>query len=88
LQAKALLSARDQADKMAAPLGRHVVAPVAISKVPLDSLPAYFGLGVDIGGMDRMFKRSVSGDGLRPDELLVPATIHMAVTVNLLFRMD
>ena len=91
LQTKALLSAREQADKMAAPLGRHVVAPVAISKLAFDSLPAMFGLGSDYEGMERMgrmFKRSVGAGDLRGDELLVPATIHFAVSVNVLFKMD
>jgi uncharacterized protein len=90
LTTRALASAREQAEKMTGPLGRHVVAPVAISKVPLDSLAALFGVGGDYRGleaMDRIFKRSVTAE-LRGDELLVPATIHLAMTVNVLFKME
>jgi len=35
-----------------------------------------------------MFKRSALNDELRGDELLVPATIHLALTVNVLFKME
>jgi uncharacterized protein YggE len=88
LMTKALKSAREEADKLAGPLGRRVTAAQAISRVPFDSIAGSFGLG---GGyaekIDRMFKRSV-GDDLRGDDLLVPSTIQMTVSVNVLFRMD
>jgi hypothetical protein len=38
--------------------------------------------------VDRMFKKSMSSDDLRGDELLVPATIHMSVSVNVMFKME
>ena len=37
--------------------------------------------------MDRMFKKSVSDD-IRGDDLLVPTTIHLSVSVNVLFKME
>jgi hypothetical protein len=86
LLTKALRSARDQADKLTGPLGGHVSSAVAISKAPFDSIAASLGLGGAgyAEQMARMFKRSVS-DG---DNLLVPATIQMSVSVNVLFKMN
>ena len=90
LMTKALHSARDEGDKLAIPLGCHVTAAVAVSKVPFDSIAGAFGLGAGsaMQRIDRMFKKSVSSDDLRSDELLVPATIHMSVSVNALFKME
>jgi len=90
LQTKALLSARQDAEKMATPLGRRVVAAVAVSKVQFDSIAGLFGLSdpdVMSAKLDRMFKRSVS-DEPRGDDLLVPATIHLSASVNVLFKME
>jgi len=88
LLTKALHSARDEADKLAGSVGRHVTAAVAISRVPFDSIAGSFGLG---GGyaekIDRMFKRS-TGDDLHGEDLLVPATIHVSASVNVLFKME
>jgi len=88
LLAKALHSARGEADQLAAPLGRHVNSAVAVSRVPFDSIAGSFGLGGGLAEMDRMFKRSVVDSGLHGDQLLVPATIHMSVSVNILFKVD
>jgi len=91
LLTKALHRAREEADKLAEPLGRHVIAAVAISKAPFDSLGASFGFSDSPGAMakfDRMFKRSVDPGVLRGEDLLVPATIHMSVSVNALFKME
>ena len=90
LLTKALHSARGEADKLAGPLGRHVTAAVAVSRVPFDSIAGSFGLGEGsaMEKIDRMFKKSVSADDLRGDELLVPSTIHMSVSVNVLFKME
>jgi uncharacterized protein YggE len=90
LLTKALRSARDEAGKLAEPLGRHVTAAVAVSKVPFDSIGGSFGLGEGsaMAKIDRMFKKSVGTDDLRGDELLVPSTIHMSVSVNVLFKME
>jgi uncharacterized protein YggE len=90
LLTKALHSARDEADKLAGPLGRHVTAAVAVSKVPFDAIAGSFGLGEGsaMEKIDRMFKKSVSADDLRGDELLVPSTVHMSVSVNVLFKME
>jgi uncharacterized protein DUF541 len=91
LLTKALHSARDEAEKLAGPLGRHVTAAVAVSKVPFDSIGGSFGLSDGSAAMakiDRMFKKSVGTDDLRGDELLVPSTIHMSVSVNVLFKME
>jgi len=89
LMTKALHSARDEGDKLAVPLGRHVTAAVAVSKVPFDSIAGAFGLGAGsaMERIDRMFKKSVSSDDQR-DELLVPLTIHLAVSINVLFKME
>jgi hypothetical protein len=83
-------SARDEGDKLAIPLGRHVTAAAAVSKVPLDSIAGAFGLGAGsaMERIDRMFKKSVSSDDLRSDELLVPSTIHLTVAVNVLFKRE
>src|SRR5271169_4605881 len=43
LLTKALHSARDEADKLAGPLGRHVSAAVAVSRVPFESIGGSFG---------------------------------------------
>jgi len=85
LLTKAIHSARDQADKLAEPLGRHVTVAVAVSKLPFDSIARMLGLGGESlpPGFDRMFKKSISSD-----ELLVPATIPLSVTVNVLFKME
>lgn len=90
LMTKALHSAKDEGDKLAVPLGRHVTAAVAISKVPFDSIAGSFGLGEGsaMEKIDRMFKKSVIADDLHGDELLVPATIRMSVSVNVLFKME
>jgi uncharacterized protein YggE len=88
---KALHSARDEAEKLAGPLGRHVTAAVAVSKAPFDSIGGSFGLSDGSAAMakiDRMFKKSVGTDDLRGDQLLVPSTIHMSVSVNVLFKME
>jgi uncharacterized protein YggE len=91
LLTKALRSARDEAGKLAEPLGRHVAAAVAISKVPFEGIGGSFGFGDNSAAMakiDRMFKKSVGPDDLHSDELLVPSTIHMSVSVNVLFKME
>jgi uncharacterized protein YggE len=91
LLTKALRSARDDADKLAGPLGRHVSAAVAVSKVPFDSIAASFGVGGESGAMerfDRMFKKSVGTDDLHADQLLVPSTISMSASVNVLFKIE
>jgi uncharacterized protein YggE len=91
LLAKALHSARDEADKLTGPLGRHVAAAVAISKVPFEGIGGSFGFGDNYAAMakiDRMFKKSVGPDDLHGDELLVPSSIHMSVSVNVLFKME
>jgi uncharacterized protein YggE len=83
---KAIHSAREQGDKIAQSLGRHVAAAVAASKAPFDSIASGLGLGdrpADFQAGNRMFKKSVSAD-----ELLVPSTVHMSVSVNVLFKMD
>jgi uncharacterized protein YggE len=85
LMTRALQSAKDQAEKLAAPLGRRVITAEAISRVPFDSIPDAFGLSSRgaLASADRMFKRSVA-----PDDLLVPSTIHLSVSVNVLFKTD
>jgi uncharacterized protein YggE len=85
LVTKAIRSARDQADKLVEPLGRHVIAAVAVSKVPFDSMARLLGIGGESLplGFDRMFKKSVNSA-----ELLVPSTISMSATVNVLFKME
>lgn len=86
LLTKALHSAKDQADKLAEPLGRHVMTAVAISQVPFDSIPAAFGLAggfAELERMNRMFRKSVT-----PENLLVPSTVQFAVSVNVLFKME
>jgi uncharacterized protein YggE len=91
LLTKALHSARDEAGKLAEPLGRHVAAAVAVSKVPFEAIGGTFGFGDNSAAMakiDRMFKKSVGPDDLHGDELLVPSTIHMSVSVNVLFKME
>jgi hypothetical protein len=68
-----------------------VSAAVAISKVPFESIGGSFGFADRYDAMakiDRMFKKSVGPEDLRGDELLVPSTIHMSVSVNVLFRME
>ena len=35
-----------------------------------------------------MFKRSVSTDTIEGDDLLVPAHIHMSISVNALFKVE
>jgi len=82
---KALQSARDQADKLAEPLGRHVTAAMAISKSPFESIAASFGQGgsFSIESASRMFKKSVMSDAL-----LVPSTISLSASVNVLFKME
>jgi uncharacterized protein YggE len=91
LQTKALHTARDEADKLVGPLGRHVTAAVAVSKVPFESIGGSFGFGnggAAMAQIDRMFKKSVGPDDLQGDDLLVPSTIHMSVSVNVLFKME
>jgi uncharacterized protein len=91
LQIKALKSAREEADKLVGPLARHVTAAVAVSKVPFESIGGSFGFGTNGAAMakiDRMFNKSVGPDDLQGDDLLVPTTIHMAVSVNVLFKME
>lgn len=86
LLTKALQSARDQADKLVQPLGRHVTAAVAISQSPFDSIAAALGVGGFSSSAeftDRMFKKSVAAN-----ELLVPTTIAMSERVNVLFKME
>lgn len=86
LLVKALQSARDQADKLTQPLGRRVTAAVAVSQVPFDSIAATFGQGgfASIAvSAERRFKKSVV-----PDALLVPSTISLSASVNVLFKME
>jgi uncharacterized protein YggE len=86
LLTKALHAAQEQGDRLAEPLGRHLGAAVAVSRIPFDAIAAVFGRGERFSISEagaRMFKKSVAGD-----DLLVPATIHLSVTVNVLFKMD
>jgi uncharacterized protein len=86
LLTKAIKSARAQEDKLSEPLGRHVVSATAVSKAPFDAIAASLGMGgystsSQIYG--RMFKKSVG-----PDVLLVPATIYLSESVNVLFKIE
>ena len=86
LMTKALKSARDEADKLAGPLGRHVTAATAVSKSPFSALSGPLGFGdpyAAMPGRDRMFKRTYSAN-----DLLVPLTIQLTVSVNVLFKME
>jgi uncharacterized protein len=87
LVTKALHAAREEADKLAGPLGRHVTTAVAVSKSPFDSIAALLGLGDQYGaaaGIDRLFKKAVASG----DELLIPSTIAISAKVNVLFKME
>ena len=87
LLTKAIHSAKEEADKLAGPLGRRVTAAVAVSRSPFDSIAASLGLVDQYSGvapMERMFKRAVASN----DELLVPATIQISAKVNVLFKME
>jgi len=86
LLTKAIQSARAQADKLAEPLGRRVTSANAVSKSPFDSIAASLGLGGYSSSSElygRMFKKSVSAD-----VLLVPATIYISASVNVLFKVE
>lgn len=86
LLTKAIHSAREQADRRAEPLGRHVTVAVAVSKMPFEMLSSALGIDTryaEMANASRMFKKSVS-----QDELLVPSAIHFAVSVNVLFKME
>lgn len=85
LLTKAIQSAKDQANKIAQPLGRRVTAAVGVSKSPFDSIAASLlgGWSSASEQVGRMFKRSVTAD-----DLLVPSTISMSATVNVLFKME
>ena len=86
LLTKAIHSAKEQADKLVEPLGRHVTGAVAVSKMPFAMMASVFGINTrfaELSGMDRMFRKSVS-----QDDLLVPSAIHITVSVNVLFKMD
>jgi uncharacterized protein len=86
LLTKAVHSARDQANKLAGPLGRHVTSAEAVSQVPFGSIAGALGVGStqpELEGMNRMFEKSMSAEAL-----LVPSTIHMSVWVNVLFKMN
>jgi uncharacterized protein len=85
LLTKAIQNARMQADKLAEPLGRRVVSASAVSKSPFDSIAASLGMGgysSDFNGR-MMFKRSVSAD-----LMLVPASIYLSASVNVLFKVE
>ena len=85
LLTKALQSAREQADKLAQPLGRRVTAAVAISKSPFDLIAASLGMGgFSSAYQDRMFKKSMTSGA----ELLVPSTISISASVNVLFKTE
>jgi uncharacterized protein YggE len=91
LLTKALHFAKDEAGRLVEPLGRHVAAAVAVSKVAFEAIGGSFGFGDNYAAMakiDRMFKKSVGSDDLQGDDLLVPSTIHMSVSVNVLFKME
>ena len=87
LMTRALKSAREGAERLAAPLGRHVVAAMAVSKVSFASIPGEFGFGdrdvVSVAAERRMFKRTSVAD-----ELLVPASIELSESVNVLFKVE
>jgi uncharacterized protein len=84
LLTKAIHSARDQADRLAEPLGRHITAAAAVSKMPFALVSSMLGMDNRFAELtDRMFKKSVS-----QDDLLVPSAIHLSVSVNVLFKMD
>ena len=85
LLTKAFL-AKDQADKLAEPLGRHVIMAEAVSQVPFYSIAGALSGGEQLDRlerMNRMFEKSLSAE-----TLLVPSTIHMADWVNVLFKMN
>jgi len=81
LLTKALQSARAEADKLAQPLGRHVTAAVAVSQLPFDAIAGSLMSGRS--GSAMMFRKAVSAD-----ELLIPSSISMSATVNVLFKME
>jgi uncharacterized protein YggE len=87
LMTSALKSAREEAERLAAPLGRHVVAAMAVSKVSFADIPGEFGFGdrqmISASASRRMFKRSALAD-----ELLVPATVELSESVNVLFKVE
>jgi uncharacterized protein YggE len=86
LLTKAIHSAKDEAAKLAEPLGRHLTSAVAVSRSPFDSIAGSLGLGnpfAGVAGFGMMFKKSVTND-----DLLVPSTISISTTVNVLFKME
>ena len=86
LLTKAVHSAKDQADKLAKPLGRQVTTAEAVSQVPFYSIAGALAGGDQLAELERtnrMFEKSLSADAL-----LVPSTIHMSVWVNVLFKMN
>lgn len=86
LTTRALQSARDEADRLARPLGRHVTSAAAVSRIPFASIPEALGVGGMATGVyagPRMFKMSAAAS-----ELLVPATISLSASVNVLFKME
>lgn len=86
LLTKAVHSAKDQANKLAEPLGRHVITAEAVSQVPFYSIAGALAGGEQLAELERsnrMFEKSLSAE-----TLLVPSTIHVAVWVNVLFKMN
>jgi len=82
---RAARDATARAERMAASFGRKLGAVRAISQIPFYGIP--YWLGFDGGDRPYALEDLANGPGA-PDTLLVPATITMAVDVNVVFELQ
>lgn len=82
--------AQQRAERMAAGFGQHLGAVQAISQDPFEEISARF-LRADMRyayETERMFKLSAGRNDSPASQVLVPATIPLAASVNALYRLE
>lgn len=85
LLASASRDAKAHAEDMAAQFGRKLGPVRAISQVTFPAIPGYFGFSSGGAGIyDRMFKTSVPSQ----EQFLLPATITISETVNVVYELQ
>ena len=90
LLAAAAHDAQQRAERMAAGFGQHLGAVQAISQDPFEEISTRF-LRADMRyayETDRMFKLSAGRNDSPASQVLVPATIPLAASVNALYRLE
>ncbi len=84
LELKAVADAKQKANTLAAAVGRRLGPVTAVSRIPFDSLGAAFGVASQQYPSPEFIDVSAS----RSDAMLIPPTIKISTSVNVVFKLE